>query len=539
MRFVFTKVKRHNHIYLPAAGIRKSADEKTKLLNKLRSFLDEEEPKIVKWLMSLWDKQQVTITYKELREAYLNGCITRNQLYKWQEDYSKFVIEKLVPEWEKAMGKAAEDIYMKYPYFFYSPSTDAAQEYIRNHGAELVTLITEEQKNALNAMIQQGAYYDGTTADEFSRIMRPCIGLTAPQSKANINYHNAVKKTLIKNGLKEETAKKKAADKAAKYAGRQHRYRAMNIARTELAKAYNQGGYLAAKDAQARGYMGNVKKVWLTAADERVCPVCGMADGEKTDMETAFGMGVLLPPAHPSCRCAVAYEEIPKSFLSDDFVINDENLKIETSDSKTQYYKPVEIDRNDISPINRGNINITARKINTANNNIYVSDNIKLKPKQLHNIDKNISEALKKLEVSENKNLPKVFIINNAEMQTGALASYNPIKNILCLDANTGNINKLLELQKDCACPNNQLSTFVHEFIHWKDAEEYKSKFGEIIDSSKYKNWLNKRCKKKLDELERKGYNISEISGYAKEMYDKMSFDETYTEYKVKELLKG
>ena len=64
---------------MPDIGVEKSANEKTKLLNKLRSFLDKEEPKIVKLILSFWNRQQETITYEELKEAYLNGYITKNQ----------------------------------------------------------------------------------------------------------------------------------------------------------------------------------------------------------------------------------------------------------------------------------------------------------------------------------------------------------------------------------------------------------------------------------------------------------------------------
>ena len=200
MGFVFTKVKRHNH-NLSAVRVEKSNDKKTKLLNKLRSFLNEEEPEIVKFLLRFWNNQYNSITYKELREAYLNGYITKNQLQKWQEDYSRLVTEKLAPKWEKAMEKAAADMYMEYSYSLYDPSVWGAKEYIVSHGAELVTQLVREQKDALNAMLRQGTYYDAETVDEIARMIRPCIGLTVPQSIANMNYYNAVKKTFIKNGV--------------------------------------------------------------------------------------------------------------------------------------------------------------------------------------------------------------------------------------------------------------------------------------------------------------------------------------------------
>ena len=58
-------------------------------------------------------------------------------------------------------------------------------------------------------------------------------------------------------------------------------------------------------------------KVWCTADDERVCPVCGALDGMKIGIDDDFPFRTKLqapgirrtPPAHPSCRCAVYYEE--------------------------------------------------------------------------------------------------------------------------------------------------------------------------------------------------------------------------------------
>lgn len=78
----------------------------------------------------------------------------------------------------------------------------------------------------------------------------------------------------------------------------------------------------------------------------------------------------------------------------------------------------------------------------------------------------------------------------------------------------------------------------MHELIHWQDAEKYRQKFGAITDYQKYCDYLNKIYKPKVEKLLQKGYNISEISEYAdSKFYDKV-FDETYIEYRVKQLLK-
>ena len=213
------------------------------------------------------------------------------------------------------------------------------------------------------------------------------------------------------------------------------------------------------------------------------------------------------------------------------------NTKISKENMIEQSYKPVNLDKSNVSEINRGRINISTYKVLTAENNIYVSNNIRLKPKELHTIDLSISESLKKLKISDVDNLPRVVIINSSEMQTGALASYNAVKNVLYIDRTIGSRLKLLELQKDAACPKNVLSTYVHEYIHWMDAQSYRIGHGEIIDSSEYLYWIRHKSKKKIDKLINKGYNINRISGYASDNFEEGKYDETYTEYRVKKLL--
>lgn len=304
----FTKAK---------AAPKRPKSQKNATLDKLKAYLTAAEPETVAALTSNLNGLQNVVTYKELREAYLAGGLTQAEFEKWELAYAKLVTSALVPRWDAAAQAGAQEVTARYS-FLYEPSISVGLEFIRRHGAELVTNSAQEQINALNAIISHVSGYEMTTPDEAARIMRACVGLTKPQALANVRYREAVKQAYIKahpHG-KETTAEKKAADAAVRYAARQHRYRAQNIARTELAFAYNAGAYWATKDAQARGYIGGCVKVWLTAYDERVCPICSAMDDEKRNMDEAFSNGKLLPPAHPSCRCTVAYEEIPGTNLN-------------------------------------------------------------------------------------------------------------------------------------------------------------------------------------------------------------------------------
>lgn len=72
-------------------------------LNKLNSFLNAASAEPAYILHSTWTNQQNAITYKEIREAIMNGHMSESTFQQWQQDYSKMVSDKLSPVWVKAM----------------------------------------------------------------------------------------------------------------------------------------------------------------------------------------------------------------------------------------------------------------------------------------------------------------------------------------------------------------------------------------------------------------------------------------------------
>ena len=87
--------------------------------------------------------------------------------------------------------------------------------------------------------------------------------------------------------------------------------------------------------------------------------------------------------------------------------------------------------------------------------------------------------------------------------------------------------------------PDSELSSVLHELIHWQDAEKYRQRFGEITDYNAYCDYLNKIYAPKVEKLISSGYNMNDISEYAyrKMMGIKPEFDEIFDEYRVKILL--
>lgn len=290
-----------------------SAAEYNAVLRKLRSFLDSSEPNLSYFLVNLWNAQGNAITYKELREAILAGEISSEYFDEWQQDYNRFVVRHLLPAWEEAMQAATDEMAAKYPDWYFTPMSDGIKKWTATHSAEFVTNVTQTQIDGLRAVVERAAKLEDRNVDMLARTVRSMVGLTKQQAEANLNYYEE----LLRNKVKPEKAK----DLAIRYAARQHRYRGYNIARTELAFAYNQGLYEGVKQAQAKGYMGEVVKVWCTADDERMCECCGALEGKAIALDLDFDIQTRLsvanvptvkkvPPAHPSCRCGVLYKEI-------------------------------------------------------------------------------------------------------------------------------------------------------------------------------------------------------------------------------------
>jgi SPP1 gp7 family putative phage head morphogenesis protein len=296
----------HNGKFIPEQNIQKGIEE-AQVLRLLRSFLDANEPGLVRILVNTWQSQGKAITYKEIREAILRGDIDPKWLDDWMQDYAKLVEKYMQPAWEKAIEAGFTSKAQKYPAFYFNPMADSIRTWAASHAAAFITNVSTTQIEGIRAVVQRAAVLENLSVDELSRVIRPMVGLTKQQSNAVMNYYQ----TLREKGV----SPKRAREMAIRDAARRHRERAYSVARTELATAYNSGAHEAVKQAQAKGYMGRTVKVWCAADDERMCPYCDDMDGKEIDIDEDFD-GIssswstrLHPPAHPGCRCAALYVE--------------------------------------------------------------------------------------------------------------------------------------------------------------------------------------------------------------------------------------
>lgn len=213
-------------------------------------------------------------------------------------------------------------------------------------------------------------------------------------------------------------------------------------------------------------------------------------------------------------------------------------FSLKTDEQK--YYRPVfkeDISKTFERKIEGETITIDTRKANTLCDNVYISDKVKLKRKELHDFDMQVRKAFDMLGEVETSGKPEICIVTPEEMRVNAIASYMPMQNVLNVNSAYFSTSDLSDLQENLACPQDGLSTILHELIHWQDAKNYRAKFGGINDYFEYCDYLNKIYAPKVEKLINNGYNIEDISEYAFECLKDKAMDEVYNEYRVSKLL--
>ena len=300
-------------------------------LRRLESFLDENSPQLVYWLANLFNGQQNSISYAELEAAALAGY--EAQIRQWQQEYAKFVNDKLNPMWLLAIGAGAKQFELKHGKSL-DDSDFFVKNWLNNHAGQFITNINAETRQAIKSIL----YYcqdQQMNPKQIAQAIRPTIGLTQQQAIANLRYKEHVKRTLLRDHprMSEAKAEERAQRAALKYSSQQQRYRAETIARTELAFAYNRGAHESVRQAVANGLMGRCEKVWETAGTQRTCGRCMELNGKVVGFDdkffdSKFDLGET-PPLHPRCRCVIIYREIETS-RRNSLQINETNSTIST-----------------------------------------------------------------------------------------------------------------------------------------------------------------------------------------------------------------
>lgn len=185
-------------------------------------------------------------------------------------------------------------------------------KYAQTQGSKLIRSITDTQRETVRA-VMGGALEGQYTGDKAARLIRDTVGLHPAWAQAVINQRERVYQSALKDGLSPVKAEAKADKASERYGAKLLRRRADNIARTEILTSENLGRFASWADGMGNGYgRPDDVKEWDAELNE-CCESCRQIHGEVVQWDKPFSNGRMMPPAHPSCRCAVSKYAKPRA----------------------------------------------------------------------------------------------------------------------------------------------------------------------------------------------------------------------------------
>ena len=373
----------------------------------------------------------------------------------------------------------------------------------------------------------------------------------------------SVLKQEVVNGLHRGTDVRTMARNVAKRMNVAYK-NAIRLVRTEHNYIQNKAHIDSIKDAGMKYFK------FVATLDKKTSAQCRDHDGKIYPIDEVV-QGLNAPPLHPHCRSVIVgsrksynYRKgkriakdanggtiyVPNDMVYEDwkavYIDKTQTLKewrhnrVNATIDKAhlQNYRKVGIDKSKKVAMTRGQLHLVLNKVKSGRYDIFVSDGIRLKPRKLHEIEKNFTEALRMIDkLNSAKSLPSIYIVTTKELQKNVLASYFALRDVILI-----NVDNVVDIDflSSFAGPNNALSTYVHELLHWQQAKLFEKQFGSIDSVEKmtqYLYWIREESKKELENLKKNGYNLNQISRYAEKSFRDGIFDELYPEYLVNELI--
>ncbi len=124
--------------------------------------------------------------------------------------------------------------------------------------------------------------------------------VTETANQVNETLYNLAREIIARNLDDKVTDISKIKDEIARTLEEEKDWRVERIVRSELIDAYNQGTY---REYEASKLVEKIQ--WLTAEDERVCPICAPNHLTIRKMGKEFPSGHTIPKAHIQCRCNI------------------------------------------------------------------------------------------------------------------------------------------------------------------------------------------------------------------------------------------
>lgn len=202
-----------------------------------------------------------------------------------------------------------------------------AVRWARNRSASLVTQVSEDLRQGLRDTITR-AFAEQVDVPGTARAIRQVLGLRPDQVRALNTYRQelqtlaasaepTVRATRMRRLSSRGLTRERIDAWVERYRQRLLQQRATLVARTELLTSSNQGQLELWRQAIEAGRLdAGALKRWLITPDDRLCAdICVPMEGQVQLVNEPFvlpdGGTVLMPPAHPNCRCVGSLQSIP------------------------------------------------------------------------------------------------------------------------------------------------------------------------------------------------------------------------------------
>jgi hypothetical protein len=235
-----------------------------------------------------------------IRARNVNGLI---QGMPWQEFIAALgdVTVPLAAQVGRAVRDAARDVGPVAAKLTFLNTDAVSVKYAQTQGSKLIASITESQREAIRTVMAtalEGQY----TVDQAASLLRDSIGLHPAWAEAVAKYQTKAYTRMVKDGMAPARAAARSESMGLRYRNRLVKRRAQTIARTEIQTASNLGRYATWAQMIGSGVAGQAsRKEWSPGPG--ACPVCSGLAGDTVAWDQPFSNGLIMPPAHPNCRC--------------------------------------------------------------------------------------------------------------------------------------------------------------------------------------------------------------------------------------------
>lgn len=218
------------------------------------------------------------------------------------EDDDTWSLLKDLQDTQTAAGEAAADELTQAGIeISFDASSPAAVNWILDHGADLVTGISDGSREAIRLTLAD-AYANGVAPRVTAQRIMTALGLNEQQGQAVIAYRASLEAGGMTGVDLEATAER--------YGRKLLTQRANVVAHHETMMAASQGQKQLWVQASDAGLIAKTRtqRVWIATEDETTCDVCDDMDGEETGIDepwdTSEGPCDVPQDAHPGCRCS-------------------------------------------------------------------------------------------------------------------------------------------------------------------------------------------------------------------------------------------